>query len=232
MYKLAVIIPAAGSGSRMGSQVPKPFLMLGNQAILWHTIRAFLSVEEVEEVIIPTSSNWISEVQTICDSFSESGVAFKVLEGGTERQFSIQNALNEVSLGIDLVAVHDAVRPFINSYLIKDCADKAFEMGGAMIAVPAKDTVKVISKDGFVKSTPDRSTLWQAQTPQIFKTEILKEAYRSAMKNQFVGTDDASLVEAVGGKVKIVEGDRENLKITYPVDLRIAELILNGEKMI
>lgn len=232
MAKLAVIIPAAGSGSRMGSQVPKPFLRLGQKPILWHTIRAFLQVPEVVEVLVATSEAWKEQVEAIFEELSQSGVRLVTLQGGTERQFSIQNALDQVGEEVELVAVHDAVRPFISSGLIQNCAKEALSCGGAMIAVPAKDTIKVVNRDGFVASTPDRSVLWQAQTPQIFDVKLLKRAYRSAMENSFVGTDDASLVEAIGGRVKIVEGDRENLKITYPVDLRIAELILNGEKML
>lgn len=232
MTKLAVIIPAAGSGSRMGSQVPKPFLKLGQKPVLWHTIRAFLQVPEVVEVLVATSEAWIGQVEAIFEELSKSGVRLVALQGGVERQFSIHNALEKVGQEVELVAVHDAVRPFISPELIQCCVKEASNCGGAMIAVPAKDTIKVVNEEGFVESTPDRSVLWQAQTPQIFDVKLLKQAYRSAMENSFVGTDDASLVEAIGGQVKIVEGDRENLKITYPVDLRIAELILNGEKML
>lgn len=232
MYKLAVIIPAAGSGSRMGARIPKPFISLGEHSILWHTIGAFLKVPEICQVLIPTSPEWMGEVQNICHTLDNDEVQFDVMEGGSERQFSIQNALNMVNNDVDLVAVHDAVRPFIKPSLIKNCADQACLTGGAMIAVPAKDTIKKVDENRFVENTPNRNYLWQAQTPQIFKTELLKRAYASALEQGFVGTDDASLVEALGEKVKIVEGDRENLKITYPVDLRIAELILTEDGML
>lgn len=231
MYKLAVIIPAAGSGSRMGSRIPKPFLEIGAKPILWHTIYAFLQVDAVHQIIIPTSSSWQQKTKEICNTFNTKKVVFDVIEGGAERQFSIQNALDLVSDNVELVAVHDAVRPFIKPTLIRQCADEAFKTGGALVAVPAKDTIKMVDNALCVEQTPNRDNLWQAQTPQIFNTNLLKKAYQIASEQKVVGTDDASLVEFLGHKVKIVEGDRENLKITYPVDLRIAELMLTEEGM-
>ncbi|MBO6795183.1 MAG: 2-C-methyl-D-erythritol 4-phosphate cytidylyltransferase [Balneolaceae bacterium] len=226
MAKLAVIIPAAGSGSRMQSDLPKPFLPLGDEPILWHTIQAFLKVPSVVQVIIPTSKYWISEVEKIVSTLPEGAVQFNVIEGGAERQFSIANGLSLVLDAVEVVAVHDAVRPFINPALIMECSSVAKQFGGAIIAVPAKDTIKKVDGDGSIKETPHRKYLWQAQTPQVFEKSILSRAYSEAIADGFVGTDDASLVERLGKTVKVVEGDRENLKITYPVDLEIAELIL------
>ena len=227
MTKLAVIIPAAGSGSRMGSRVPKPFLKLRDVSILEHTIRAFATVDEVEQIIVATSVHWIDEVQSVLLNFKGSVRNLDVVEGGQERQDSIYNALSKISEDIDLIAVHDAVRPFISEVLIKECYESATRFGGAIIAVPAKDTVKKVGGDYIIQNTPDRSELWQAQTPQIFQKDLLKKAYDSAIHEKFTGTDDASLVERIGGSVKVVEGDRRNLKITYPIDLKVAELILD-----
>jgi 2-C-methyl-D-erythritol 4-phosphate cytidylyltransferase len=229
MEKLAVIIPAAGSGSRMGSSKPKPFLLLGDKSILWYTISAFAKVESVIQIIIPTSKDWISEVQEICNSIPNQKIQFKVILGGSERQFSIQNGLDHIKHDVTLVAVHDAVRPFISAELIMRTAHEASKFGGAIVGVPAKDTIKKVNSSLSILNTPNRKELWQAQTPQIFRKSILIQAYKSAIENKFVGTDDASLVERVGGEVKLVEGDRENLKITYPVDLKIAEMILKEE---
>ncbi|MCG8374091.1 MAG: 2-C-methyl-D-erythritol 4-phosphate cytidylyltransferase [Balneolales bacterium] len=231
MLKLAVIIPAAGSGTRMGSRLPKPFIKLGNVPILAHTLSSFLEIPDVVQVIVATSKEWFDEVENIYSSLNAQGVQFAVVEGGSERQFSINNAFSALSEEIELVAVHDAVRPFIKKELIIKCAEEASRVGAAMIGVPAKDTIKKIDENQVVESTPDRRFLWQAQTPQIFKREILEKAYASAIKDGFLGTDDASVVERIGQKVKLVEGDRENLKITYPVDLKIAELILNEEEL-
>tara|TARA_R110000868_G_scaffold235273_1_gene489005 strand:- start:1636 stop:2331 length:696 start_codon:yes stop_codon:yes gene_type:complete len=227
MTKLAVIIPAAGSGSRMGSRIPKPFLKLQNISILEHTIKNFANLDFVTQIIVSTSKEWVSEVELILSNFSEKTETLSVVIGGNERQDSINNALSVVSEDVNLVAVHDAVRPFINPELIKQCSSSALEFGGAIIAIPAKDTIKEVGEDLVIQNTPERNRLWQAQTPQIFQKNLLISAYTSAIKSGFIGTDDASLVERIGGKVKIIEGDRRNLKITFPIDLKVAELILD-----
>lgn len=227
MAKLAVIIPAAGSGTRMGSRIPKPFLTLQNITILEHSIRSFAHLESVAQIVIATSKEWENEVEAILNKFSHHLTSVLVVEGGEERQDSINNALSVLLDDIELVAIHDAVRPFINEELIIACTKEASLHGGAIIAIPAKDTIKVVDKNLSIQSTPDRSNLWQAQTPQIFKKALIEEAYASAKEEKFKGTDDASLVERIGGTVKIIEGDRRNLKITYPIDLQVAEMILN-----
>lgn len=226
MEKLAVIIPAAGSGSRMGTRVPKPFIKLKGFTILEHTIKAFAGISNLNEIIIATSSEWEEEVKLILQNYKDKIQNLKVVRGGDERQNSIYNALQSVSDEVTIIAVHDAVRPFINQELIQKCCKEAAEYGGAIIAVPAKDTIKKVNTEKTILETPDRNYLWQAQTPQIFQKQLLLNAYKSAIESRFIGTDDASLVERINGEVKVVEGDRRNLKITYPIDLKVAELIL------
>lgn len=153
----------------------------------------------------------------------------RVVEGAEERQYSIANALKVLHMDAQLVAVHDAVRPFVKPAHILKCCELARKSGGAVLGVPAKDTIKMADGNGVITSTPARKNLWQAQTPQVFKKELLLKAYELALAEGFFGTDDASLVERIGGKMQMVEGDRENLKITYPVDLKIAELILSNK---
>ena len=131
---------------------------------------------------------------------------------------------------IELVAVHDAVRPFVSVENILQCISVAEQVGGAVLGVPAKDTIKKVNSEGVIVETPKRAQLWQAQTPQIFQKALLGKAYDIAIKEGFFGTDDSSLVEHIGGKVKMVEGDRSNLKITYPIDLKIAELLIQEEQ--
>ncbi|MEX0843738.1 MAG: 2-C-methyl-D-erythritol 4-phosphate cytidylyltransferase [Balneolaceae bacterium] len=225
MIKLSVIIPAAGSGTRMGAEVPKPLIKLGQKTILEHTISRFLEVPDVVQIIIATSSAYVKEIETLVQDLTKQ-VELKVVEGGDERQYSINNALQHVKSEVTLVAVHDAVRPFIRPALISKCCEVAEKCDGAVVGVPAKDTIKKVDGEQIIESTPDRSLLWQAQTPQVFQKQILMQAYEAALKDKFVGTDDASLVERIGGKIQMVEGDRENLKITFPVDLKIAELML------
>ena len=225
---MAVIIPAAGSGTRLGSRLPKPFIPLNGKAILEHTIAQFLPVEGISQIIVATSRASFERVESIFENFEGASVELLFVEGGKERQHSIENALKHVNPDIDLVAIHDAVRPFISREKIEHCAKSALEFGGAILAVPAKDTIKKVDSSGIIVETPDRANLWQAQTPQIFKKDLLLKAYKKAKDDNYLGTDDASLVEYFGGKVKIIEGDRKNLKITYPIDLIIAEHIVQN----
>ncbi len=226
MKKLAVIIPAAGSGTRLGSRLAKPFIPLEGKAILEYTLEKFLAVEPVSQIIVATAKDSMEKVSEMFLRLHRKDVAFRVVEGGSERQYSIQNALEVLDHDVELVAVHDAVRPFIEPGIIERCAAACKHCEGAVVGVPAKDTIKKVDEDLKIQQTPDRSRLWQAQTPQIFRKEILIRAYRQAAEDDFTGTDDASLVERIGGRIKMVKGGRENLKITYPIDLKVAELIV------
>jgi len=228
LEKKAVIIPAAGSGTRLGSDIPKPYIKILGKTILQRSIERFIDVEGLTQVIVATSVNYLKDCQEIFENINYSNISFQVIVGGTERQYSIENALNELSDDVSLVAIHDAVRPFVDSEQISNCFKAASEFGGAVLGVPAKDTIKKVDKENIIKETPDRSELWQAQTPQIFKKELLKEAYKFAIDNNFLGTDDASLVERIGGHIKMIESSRNNFKITYPLDLRVAELIIEN----
>lgn len=224
--RCALIIPAAGSGKRLGKEIPKPYLEIAGKTILEHTLTRFAPVEEIEQVIVSTSGRYTNQTKSILKRvFSAKEV--KVVAGGKERQDSIRKALAQVNEDIQLVAVHDAVRPFIDVKTIKACFEKAAETGAAIVAVPAKDTIKNAGKNLVIRETPDRDNLWQAQTPQIFERKLLVKAYKAAQENQVTGTDDSSLVEKAGGDVFLVEGTRENFKITWPLDLQLAELLLN-----
>ncbi len=228
MTKTALIIPAAGSGSRLNRDIPKPYIRLAGKPILEHTVRRFLSLESLAEVVVATSREYLEEAGGILKGIASSSLSFTVVEGGRERQHSIYNALQEIDES-EIVIVHDAVRPFVNASQIEACCRTAEEVGGAVLGVPAKDTIKKVDDGLIIKDTPSRRYLWQAQTPQVFRKEILVEAYRQAMEVGFVGTDDASLVERIGRKVKMVEGDRSNFKITYPLDLKLAGQLLEEE---
>lgn len=212
---------------RMGTDCPKPFLKVAGKPILAHTISRFLGIEGVIQILISSSPAYMGEIQEIISNFDRK-ISFRVVEGGSERQLSIYNALQYVSEESELIAVHDAVRPFIRVSQIEKCNEVAHKFGGAVVGIPAKDTIKKVDEGAMVTETPDRSFLWQAQTPQIFQKKLLLKAYDSAQKNKFIGTDDASLVERIGGKVKMVQGDQDNIKITYPIDLKIAEMMLEN----
>lgn len=228
LTKATLIIPAAGSGSRLDSDIPKPYLEISGRTILEHTLRKFLGLDILSQVIVATSQNYISKAEAILedvisDNFS---CSYRVIEGGAERQHSIFNTLEYVDHD-NLVIVHDAVRPFVKAEHIKSCCEAALETGASVLGVPAKDTIKQIDDGRIITDTPSRKYLWQAQTPQVFKKVILQEAYQKAFEDNFIGTDDASLVERLNYPVKMVEGDRSNFKITYPLDLKLAKLLLD-----
>jgi len=227
LEKLALIIPAAGSGSRLKRDIPKPYIKISGATILEHTLRPFAQLNNLCKVVIATSDAYLKEAKSIVQKVVSEEIEVEVVQGGTERQDSIYNALQSIREA-DLTAIHDAVRPFILPSQIHACCKSATEIGGAIIAVPAKDTIKQIGDNNIIKSTPDRSFLWQAQTPQIFRTDIIKQAYEKAKADGVAGTDDASLVEYSGKEVKVVEGSRENFKITYPLDLRVAKTLLQN----
>lgn len=222
----SLIIPAAGSGTRMQSDIPKPYLKLGEKLILQHTLECFQSIEALRQVIVVTSPGYITQTEKILSELFPN-TPTSVVQGGNERRDSINNALGQVSESSELVAVHDAVRPFVDSSVIENCLQKAAEVGGAIVAVPVKDTIKKVKEDLMVAKTPDRDHLWQAQTPQIFRRKLLIDAYQKLSSENTMVTDDASLIELSGGKVAIVEGSRENFKLTYPLDMAVAEMLIN-----
>lgn len=246
--RFALILPAAGSGQRLGESIPKPYLSIAGRTILEHTLQPFVDTGALVHVVIPTEKNYIQTAKQ-CVASSFPALSFDVIQGGKERQYSIEKGLDAMkTAGIDAqwVAVHDAVRPFITVDEIQRCLDAAVQFGAAIIAVPAKDTIKMVDLDSDqslktekisdyktvahrIEDTPPRAQCWQAQTPQIFDSSLLKQAYENARELSIVGTDDASLVEALGRDVYVVEGRRENFKITYPIDLTLTRWLLEGE---
>lgn len=228
MDSKVLILPAAGSGSRLNREVPKPYLEIAGRTILEHTLRRFLELEGLVRVIVAASPERLRQARAILDHALPGSSASTVVEGGSERQHSIWNALREAGKA-DLVLVHDAVRPFVTPAQIEACCAAASECGGAVLGVPAKDTIKRTGEGNRIVETPSRRELWQAQTPQVFRRELLVRAYEQARGEDFVGTDDASLVERAGGEVRMVEGSRDNFKITYPLDLKLARLLLEED---
>ncbi|TVR18460.1 MAG: 2-C-methyl-D-erythritol 4-phosphate cytidylyltransferase [Balneolaceae bacterium] len=212
----------------MGNEIPKPYLKIAGKSILEYTLSRFQGVSGLGEVIVSTSDTYLEETEKLLGKLFPDITTHAVI-GGNERQDSIRNALKKISGKTGLIAVHDAVRPFVNKEDIEKCITEAVRWGGSVLAIPAKDTIKVSGVDGEIVKTPDRSTLWQAQTPQIFWAALFREAYDYAETNNFLGSDDSSLIEAIGGKVVLVEGSSKNFKITFPVDLQIADYLINVE---
>lgn len=216
----SVIIPAAGSGSRFGSAIPKQFLLLRGRPILAHTVERFRSSGRVSQIILCADS---AERPRVEEMIAVNGWAEAVVvDGGETRQDSVLNGLQFISDDESLVAVHDAVRPFFSRATFEGALEAAAEFGAAVPVTPMVETVHRI-EDRFIRGTPDRSELVSAQTPQCFRLGILREALQRAKADGISGTDDAGLVARCGHSVRIVDGDRFNMKITQPEDLYAAE---------
>lgn len=227
MNSVAVIIPAAGSGKRLGTNIPKAFFLLDGEPMLSHTVRRFLNLPEVHQILIPLPAEFSGMPPEELLLPADNRILY--LTGGKERIDSIQKALQFVD-SADFVAVHDAARPFASEEDIRAVFDKAFETDAAILAVPASDTLKVVNEKFLISHTADRTKIWQALTPQVFRTTLLARAYKKASDDNYVGTDDASLVERIGHTVSVVVGKRTNIKITYPADLQMAEYLLQKPK--
>src|SRR4051812_9070869 len=236
--KVAVILPAAGMGTRMGKGSPeksgtsrKQFMLLDGSPILTHTVRKFAASDRVTEILVavrPEDREWVESM--LAGEFPDNRV--RVVEGGNSRQESVQNALGALTDATDLVAVHDAVRPFIDLETIHKVFDEAGATGAAIVAVPAVDTVKQVTRGTDhvrVRSTIPREKLVMAQTPQVFRYDLIRRAFDSARADGFSGTDESSLVERLDVEVSVVPGSDRNIKITKPGDLDLARLFLREE---
>lgn len=227
--KVAVLVPAAGAGTRMGKGTRKQFLLLDGQPILAHTLRRFEDVPEVCEIIPIVPEDEMEHCLEKCVEVQGLKKVKRVVPGGVKRQDSVYNGLKAVEPGTDYVMVHDGVRPFITRDLIAELLGAMHGCDGAILAVPAKDTLKEVTSDRMVKRTLDRKRCYLVQTPQLFSYRALKDAFEKAYADGFYGTDEASLVERLGGKIRIITGSYVNIKITTPEDMILAEALLRKE---
>ncbi len=227
--KVSVIIPAAGMGSRMASPVSKQFLALGGRPILAHTLAIFEKHPAIDQVFIVAPRAEIDHcLSEVVQPFGFAKVR-QVVPGGAERQDSVRLGLQACGAADDdLVLIHDGVRPFFPAGLVDEVIGTARESGACIVAVPVKDTIKLV-EGGQVRQTPVRKSLWQAQTPQAFRFELIRRAHEQAHAAGFLGTDDASLVERLGHPVRVVRGSYRNIKITTPEDLVLGESFLREE---
>lgn len=214
----SALIPAAGSGRRFGNDTGKIFVSVAGRPLLAHTLSAFQECQDIAEIILVVRKADIRPAEEL-KSFAPKLKA--VVEGGDERTESVRKGLEYVSG--DIVAVHDGARPLVTPDLISRTITAARESGAAVAAVPMIDTVKESGKDDLVVRTLDRSWLWQIQTPQTFKTELLRRAYAAAAADAIVATDDSALVERLGVPVRLIMGSYENIKVTRPEDLAVVE---------
>ena len=218
------VIVAAGSASRMGG-IDKVMADLGGEPMILRTVRAFQNCDAIASIVIVTREDLIQPIAGLCRDMKK---VVAVVAGGGSRQESVHLGLNALPKGTKLAAVHDGARPLISWQIIDRVVRAANTYGAAAPAIPVKDTIKVVS-GGLVKETPDRATLQAVQTPQVFDFDLLRGALKKAETDGASVTDDCSAVERTGMKIKIVEGDERNLKVTTPMDLKIAELLLEEE---
>ena len=232
---VAAILPAAGHGTRMGKAVSerygsarKQFMKLGGVPVLALTIRKFLMVPSVREILVAVPAG---QTEGVAAMLADSGITqpVRVLAGGRNRQESVGRCLDAVSEGIDIVAVHDGVRPFVSIQLIEDSIARASVKRAVILGMPAEETVKQVSRT-VVQATLPRERLMLAQTPQVFATDLLRRAFEKARQEGFVGTDEASLVEHLNEDVYVMRGSERNMKITRPHHMALAELYYQLEQ--
>ncbi len=224
MPKVAVIIPAAGAGQRFGGQVKKPFALLDNRPIFIRSLELFINRDDVCQNILTVAPE---DYDVVREKYAANIMlmGIKLVKGGAERWQSVRNALEAVDAAAELVCIHDAVRPCVLEAWIDQVFAEAAKSGAAILAAPLTGTIKRVSAAGVIDETVPREGLYEAQTPQVFRTDLIKRAY-AEMPDGFQPTDDAQLVERLGHGVTIVETDRRNLKITTPGDMSLAAVLV------
>lgn len=225
LKRCGAVIVAAGSASRMGG-IDKVMAALGGEPMIARTVRAFQQCGAIADIVIVTRPDLIRPISALCAQMDKVRM---VVAGGQSRQESVALGLNALPKGVELAAVHDGARPLITDAVIDRTVRAANSYGAAAPAVPVKDTIKVV-RGGLVTDTPDRASLQAVQTPQVFDFDLLRGALKKAAEDAAAVTDDCSAVERLGMAVKIVEGDERNLKVTAPMDLKIAEMLLEEMK--
>ena len=224
---LSAIILAAGQGKRLKTALPKPLIKIGKLPVIIYSLGSLNAHPDVDEIIIVVSAGNQKAITQAIKRYTFKKVKVFVL-GGKRRQDSVDNGLKAVSVNSNWVLIHDSARPFIDQESITQVIAAAKETGAAILGVPVKATIKSIKFKGIVDKTLERGNLWEIQTPQVFKKEIIFSAYKKYSKKNV--TDDASLVEKLGKKVKLVRGSYENIKITTPEDLLFAQAIVGGKR--
>ena len=223
----SVVIVSAGRGSRMKADINKQFLKLKGKEVIAHTIDKFYNNKNIDEIVVVVKEDEADFFRrNIIDKYGYKNI--KIAFGGKERQDSVFNGLKAVNERCDIVLIHDGARPFVTDEIIKNSIECAKKNKCVIVGVPVKDTI--INKDNEVCDTPNRSTLWSIQTPQVFEYLSIIKAHKIAKEKSYYGTDDSMLMEYLGYNVKVIEGSYNNIKITTPEDLKIGEEILNENK--
>ena len=223
MSNTAVIL-AAGLGKRMQAGHNKQFIEICGQSVLTHTLTVFAQIPEIAKIVLVVRAGEEDTCRNMIPEIAENKTVLAI--GGKERQDSVHNGIRAITWECEYILIHDGARPLITEEVIRRTLLAAQNSGAAICAVPVKDTIKQADSDGNVLATIPRESLWAVQTPQVFRADLIRRAYENAYVHNHYGTDDSSLVEYLGEKIKIVTGDYENIKITTPEDIPTAEQIL------
>jgi 2-C-methyl-D-erythritol 4-phosphate cytidylyltransferase len=229
--RVNAVIIAAGEGKRMGGDLSKALIALAGRPLILHTLDRFAR-SQVRKVILVVPENQKQKFEQIVRADPQLKGFDCVLEsGGLRRQDSVARGLNRLDDDCEVVVIHDGARPLVSPALIDRCVELVLKEGAAAVGLPAKDTIKVVSASRRIESTPPRNSLWEIQTPQAFRVEIIREAHLRGEEDGIEATDDAMLVERLGKSVALLEGERSNLKITTPEDLLIAETLIRAGRV-
>jgi 2-C-methyl-D-erythritol 4-phosphate cytidylyltransferase len=221
---VAALIVAAGPGTRLGAGIAKAFVPVGGVPLFVRALRALLAAPAIDQAVIVAPPDALSEARALLDRHGPFRLTVQLVGGGAERQDSVRNGLAAIT-DAELVAIHDAARPFVAAATVEAAIAAARADGAAIVALPAVDTVKVADADGWIESTPPRARTWLAQTPQVFRTELIRAAHEGSDAGA-LATDDAALVERLGHRVRLVAGSADHRKITTPDDRAWAEWYL------
>lgn len=227
-HLVSAIIPAAGIGLRFSSEVQKPYFEIAGKPLVWYVLNKFNSETVIDEIILMVNESVIEAASKIVSEYLFQKVV-SIEIGGETRTETIRKGINLLSKKSELVIIHDAVRPLVSKELINDCIRTAFVEGAAVCAVRPKNTVKIGDRFGYVDRTLLRERLYDVQTPQAFKSNLLRNCYNACLGNENNFTDDASVIEQCGYKVKIIEGDYKNVKVTTPEDAEAVGVLLGKE---
>jgi 2-C-methyl-D-erythritol 4-phosphate cytidylyltransferase len=224
---VSALVVAAGSGSRFGGGTPKQYRLLAGVPLIVRTLRILDACAAIDRMVLVVPAEDLSRLAASLLPGARVVKPVLLAAGGASRQESVGNGLEHVADDVSLVAIHDAVRPLVSGACIAACVEEARRSGACTAALPAWDTLKRVEPDGSIRDTLPRDRVWLAQTPQVFRTDLIREAHAAARSSGWTGTDDAELVERIGARVRVVPGSRMNFKITTPDDLHLAEMLLS-----
>jgi 2-C-methyl-D-erythritol 4-phosphate cytidylyltransferase len=232
MPRSAALVLAAGEGRRLASATPKSFLPIAGRPLVLRTLDRVFAARGVETVVLVIAASELERCRSMLRADPALSERCWVLEaGGATRQQSARRGLARVGSDCDIVVIHDGARPFVSAGLIERCVEAAAEKGAVVVGLPARDTIKVVSRERWIESTPDRDLLWEIQTPQVFQRELIVEAHARAERQGIQATDDAALVERAGRRVYVLDGERTNIKITVPDDIWLAEALVRSGRV-